>query len=125
MLDVMGHFCLDWGGVVGDSCCTENLLEDGLKGLRVDVVVDEFLADAGAAKVMVNPVFQYIIRPLQAILHIILYRICPIAGFMAAGFSLTFLWTWSPGHQRSDIFSTGYMTACFGHIKCCFGHIKW
>jgi hypothetical protein len=53
LLDVVGHFCLDWGGVVGDSCCTENLLEDGLKGLRVDVVVDEFLADAGAAKVMV------------------------------------------------------------------------
>ena len=51
LLDVMGHFCLYWGGVVGDSCCTENLLEDGLKGLRVDdVVVDEFLTDAGAAK---------------------------------------------------------------------------
>ena len=30
----------------------ENLLEGGLKGLRVDVVVDEFLADAGAAKVV-------------------------------------------------------------------------
>ena len=52
MWDVMGHFCLDWGGVVGDSCRTENLLEGGLKGLRGDVVVDEFLADAGAAKVV-------------------------------------------------------------------------
>jgi len=35
----------------GDSCCIKNLLEDWLKGLRVDdVVVDEFLTDAGAAK---------------------------------------------------------------------------
>ena len=30
----------------------QNLLEDRLQGMRVDVVVDEFLTDAGAAEVV-------------------------------------------------------------------------